>query len=300
MYVGAMSAASKLRILPGFVAFLLPWLLQAAWALLLVVWLGGLDELSRTLGMAGPSVHRIIGLSGASTVGLSLVLFYLGAGRSVPLVVPGVFAMVPWWLGVAGALRGLRTVVETLASLPPDERRPMLMQGMGEVMCLRLFGAWSCSALLVATAGALFLAGLLQRRTSETGEELARPPPQARMNEAVVVAMLALVAWLAAFHSLIQSEFYSAAGETDQVRRELFLAAVAGQLRTLGMLALGARVALLLAFLALGRRQLARRPREARVLGSLALVSLLVVGTLWADAQPRERMYDALEQLPPR
>jgi hypothetical protein len=297
MYVGAMSVAPKLRILPGLGAFLLPWLLQAAWAGLLVVWLGGLDGLSRTLGMAGPSVHRIIGLSMASTVVLAIVLFFLGAGRNVPLGVPVVFATVPWWLGVAGALRGMGTVLQAVASVPPEERSMVLMQGTGEVLCLRMFGAWSGTALLLATAGALLIAGLSYRRA---GEESVEPPVKERMNEGVVVAMLALVAWLAAFESLSLAEFFFATSDMDPLRREQFLASMAGQLRTLGMLGLGARVALVLAFLALGRRHLARRPRKAVALGSMALVLLLAVGTLWADAQPLARLRDAREQVDAR
>lgn len=288
-----MSSAPKWRVLPGVVAALLPWLFQVTWAVLLVAWLGGLDELSRLLGMAGPSFHRMVALSLVSTGALALTLFLLGAGRAVPLAVPAVFAAVPWWLGVAGALQGIPPVLAAVAGLPPEDQGPMLMQGAGELQCLRLLGAWSAAALLGATAAGLLLAGRVHRGA---GEQPSAPSSQEWNREAALVGLLGLVAWVSAFEAQQVSQVFLAVVGAEAADRSALLAAGAEQLRLLGLLRMGALTGLVLVLLGLGRRRLARRPREPVAVGSLALVVLLGVGTLWVDGRPLARMRDALEQ----
>src|SRR4051812_14839840 len=71
-YGAPMSSPRKLRVLPGLLGGLLPLGLQPVSAGLLLVWLGGLDGLSRTLGQAGRSIHLMGVLTVVSALALAL------------------------------------------------------------------------------------------------------------------------------------------------------------------------------------------------------------------------------------
>lgn len=288
-----MSPAPKLRVLPGVAAALLPLLFLAAWAVLLVAWLDGLDGFSSTLGMAGPSIHRIIALTLVATVLLELALFFVGAGRGVPLALPLLLALVPWGLGVRGALRGMPPVFTAVASVAPEDRGLMLMQGAAELQCLRMFGAWASAALLLASAVGLLLSSLGR---SGASQEPSRPEVAERRLEALLVALLAIAAWLSAIEALEVTRTFVAVVGADPADRNTLLAYGADQLKFLGMLRLGAVSGAVLAFLVLGRRRLERRPRASVALISLGLAACLVAGTLWGDGRPLAHMRDAIEQ----
>jgi hypothetical protein len=187
----------------------------------------------------------------------------------------------------------MEAVFTAVAPLAPEDRGLMLMQGTGELQCLRLLGAWFATALLLATAGGLLLASWSLRRENP---DAVSTEPVARRIEAVLVALLAAVAWLAAFEALQVAETFFAVVGADAADRDTLLAAGAEQLKPLGLLRLGVLTGLVLALLSLGRRRLAKRPRQRVALGSLGLVGLLVAGTLWADGRPLARMRDALQQ----
>jgi hypothetical protein len=277
----------------GLFAFLLPWLLLATWGGLLVAWLGGLDELSRVLGMAGPTIHRMAGLTLAGTGALAIVLFFLGLSRPVPLVVPAVFALLPWWLAVVETLRALKPVLASVEGMPLEDRNLLLLQSTAEAVCLRLLGAWFAGALLLALAGALLLAARGHRGESEDPTVSLE---KERMLEAALVALLGVVSCLAAFESLQVTETFLAVVSAEPVDRNTLLAQGAEQLTPLRWLRLGALTGITLAVLSLGRRRLARQPRDILALGSLGLVVLLAVGMLRFDARPLASMRDALEQ----
>jgi hypothetical protein len=288
-----MSPVPKLRVLPGVAAGLLPLLFLAAWGGLLVVWLGGLGELSRILGMAGPSIHRMAALILVTTATLELTLFLVGAWRGVPLALPVLLALVPWWWGVLGALRGMPQVFTAVAGIPPEDRGLILLQGAAELQCLRLLGAWASASLLMATAAGLLIASLRRRDASE---EPALWEAAERRLEAVLVALLAAVAWLAAFEALQVTRIFVAVVGADAADRDTLLAYGADQLKLLELLRMGAVGGAVLAFLALGRRRMEQRPRQTVALISLGLTVCLVAGTLGADGRPLARMRDAIEQ----
>lgn len=289
-----MSPVPKLRVLPGVAAGLLPLLFLAASGGLLVVWLGGLEAFSRILGMAGPSIHRVAAFTLAAMANLVMILFLVGAWwRSVPLALPVLMALVPWWRGVLGALRGMPPVFTAVASIAPEDRGLMLMQGAAELQCLRLLGAWASATLLLATAAGLLIASLRRR---DAGEDAALSEAAERRLEAVLMALLAAVAWLAAFEALEVTRTFVAVAGADAADRDVLLAYGADQLKLLGLLRMGAVGGAVLAFLALGRRWMERQPRQTLALISLGLSVCLVAGTLGADGRPLARMRDAIEQ----
>ncbi|WP_224247643.1 hypothetical protein [Hyalangium gracile] len=281
-----MSAPRKPRLLPGLLGGSLPLGLQAVSAALLVAWLGGLDGLSRTLGMAGRSIHLMGVLCLGCTVALALVLFLVTAGRNVPGVVPVVLATVPWLAGLSGALQGARSTIAAMASASEESRLVLLLQGTGELLCARLLGAWSSATLLLATAAALFLARAT-RADSRPGD---------RRLEAGVVLLVALLGALAAFESGELSRVLVATATVNPADQLTVLLAGAESLRVSRLLRPVLGVGLVLAGLALGARKLPRRPREPAALLTLLPLAVVLAGILWADGRPMARMSEALEQ----
>ena len=202
-------------------------------------------------------------------------------------------ALVPWWRGVLGALRGMPQVFTAVASIAPEDRGLMLLQGAAELQCLRLLGAWASASLLLATAAGLLIASL---RRHEAGEDAALSEAAERRLEAVLMALLAAVAWLAAFEALEVTRTFVAVVGADAADRDVLLAYGADQLKLLGLLRMGAVGGAVLAFLALGRRWMERQPRADRgvaLAGTLRVSGGRHAGCGWTAAGAHARRHRA-------
>jgi hypothetical protein len=288
-----MSSPRKRTLLPGLLGASLPLVLQAVGALLLFLWFARLDKSAPTFYLAQGTIQFIGLVSAGSTAALALVLFFLSAGRNVPAVVPVVLALVPWLAGLSRALKGTRSVIANVASGSQNEQCLDLIYGAGEVVGVRMLGVWSSTALLLATAGALFMAREVSLGTSPAPGGLKAG---GRRLEAGVVALLALLCALATFES---SELYQVLTGTAMVHEDYqtFVLFISSQeLRAAQMARLAVLVGLVLAGLVLGGR-LMRRPRKPAAVLTLAPLVAVVAGILWADTRPMARMGEALEQV---
>lgn len=285
--------SARLRVFPGLLTGLVPVVLLPVCAVLLVLELGGLNGLSRAMGMAGPAIHRVIALTVACTLGLAIVHFFIGAGRKVPLLVPLVLAVVPWLLGIRVALKGASLGLEAAAQLNPEEQLRIILASTGELLCARLIGAWFSAALLLSIAAGFFLAGLWPHGPSQ---EPGASEERHRMFEALVPLLLALTGLLSALESAGLSEALLAASQSATDGNLPLLQAAAQQLQVPWTLRYAAMGALLLVLVALGARRLMQRPRSPRALASLVAIILVVAGVLWADGRPLARMEEAAKQ----
>jgi hypothetical protein len=287
-----MSTPEKSHFTTGLLAGLLPLVIQPLMGIALLFQLGGTEGLARAVASAGVGFYIVAGVSLVFTPLLAAVLLLVGRGNEVPLAVPAVLALVPWWAGITGSLMGARTVLEVVVMVNPMDLFPILMVGTGEIIIAQQMGAWSSAGLLLATAGGLVIAAV---GPAASRQEPTRSAPSGRMLEAVAALLLGLVAVLSASESSAISETLMAAGNVDAADLSLILANGLNHVQGALRLRTGALAALaVIALLLVGWRL---RPAVLRVGAVVALVplGLAAAGTLWAHGQPAVRMGRAME-----
>jgi TonB family protein len=114
-----------------------------------------------------------IALIGLLAIGVCGVL--LATGKRVPMSIPGAIAVLPWIVGLAGMMLGLRLVESALAVVEPSFAERLLAQGIGECFAARLIGSGASAVLLLALSLVLLVGAFKSeaRAPSFTGAALA-------------------------------------------------------------------------------------------------------------------------------